>query len=476
MAARFEALNRLWNTVRESSHDFRASTDVFPIFDIQKTSRSLDLEERGKANGSANKPAKSARALDDVEQQVVSKVEEEKATSYQILEDQFHTFSDRLRSLDFEGQFGMIRQANYSSLADFKAEVTIGEDELHGLRRDLQVAEDELEGFKEKHGLRRAAKVSSTASLWFKASIIVLLLLIETWLNGIFLAQGNAQGLVGGVTEAVAFAALNIGSALLLAIFCVRFLVHRSWFFKFLGFAGLVLYIMLAGVINLALAHFRELSANTFTDVGREVMQRILAAPFGLFELNSWTLLGVGLIFSIIAFIDGCFMRDPYPGFAGTQKRLKLARDAYVERKHELIETLKDVRDDYNEKVEVIIRDLSQRRAEHQAIIKHRGRIASLFAEHQNQLERSANNLLSIYREANRQARTADEPRYFSSAYKMDRIIPSHPETEEWTDGSLAERIKSAQEELSEQMRQIGLEFEEAVKRYHQLDNLFPEA
>ena len=61
-------------------------------------------------------------------------------------------------------------------------------------------------------------------------------------------------------------------------------------------------------------------------------------------------------------------------------------------------------------------------------------------------------------------------------AYKMDRIIPSHPETEEWTDGSLAERIKSAQEELSGQMRQIGLEFEEAVKRYHQLDNLFPEA
>lgn len=131
MAARFEALNRLWGSVRASNHDFRASTDIFPVFDIQKVSDSLDLARNGQANGAQNRPAKSARALDEIEQRIVAKVEEEKKASYQVLEDQFHTFADRLRNLDFEGQFGLIRQANITSLSDFKAEVTMGEDELH---------------------------------------------------------------------------------------------------------------------------------------------------------------------------------------------------------------------------------------------------------------------------------------------------------------------------------------------------------
>ena len=476
MAARFDALNRLWSSVRDSNHDFRASTDIFPIIDTEKVSKSLELTDRGRDNGKNNKPVKSARSLDDVEQRIVAKVEEEKRTSYQILEDQFHGFSDRLRNLDFEGQFGLIRQANFTSLADFKAEVTIGEDELHGLRRDLGDAESDLSSFKKKHQLERTAKVTKPGVVFFKFALLFLLLLVETILNGNFLATGNAQGILGGVTEAFTFAFLNIGSALLLSFFCVRLLVHRSLFMKFLGFISLLLYIAVALGINLALAHYREVSATIFSDAGREVVSRLFANPLGLAELNSWTLFGVGLMFSLIAFIDGCYLTDPYPGFSSVQKRLHKTRENYVDRKGDLIENLKEIRDDHNEKVEAIIRDLSQRRQESQAIIAHRARSSSLFIEHQNQLERAANALLTIYREANREMRSEPEPKYFSSAYKMDRLTPQQHTPDEWNDAELSERIKAAQSELSHQMQKIGTEFEDAVNRYHQLDRLFPEA
>ncbi|WEX74145.1 hypothetical protein PYH37_001530 [Sinorhizobium numidicum] len=475
MAARFEALNRLWESIRESNHDFRASTDIFPILDVEKISRSLELHERGTENGAANRPVKSARALDDVEQRIVAKVEEEKKTSYQLLEDQFHTFSDRLRNLDFEGQFGLIRQANASSLSDFKAEVASGVDELHGLRRDLKIAEDELSSFKQKHSLDRAAKVTSSAAWGFKVSLLVLLLFLETALNGNFLARGSEQGLVGGITEAFTFAFLNIGSAVLLAFFCVRYLVHRGFFPKFLGLLGLVAYCAIAIGINLALAHYREASATTLSLAGTEVMRRLSESPLTLSELNSWMLFGVGLMFSAIAFVDGCLLTDPYPGFAGVQKRLHIARQRYIDRKQDLIDDLRDIRDDHNEKVEQIIRDLSMRRQEALAIISHRSRGAELFIQHQNQLERAANSLLTIYREANRQARTEPEPKYFSAPYEMDRLNPSQHVFEEWNDRELAQRIQTAQAELSVQVKRIGAEFETAIDRYHQLDNLFPE-
>ncbi|MEY9097991.1 hypothetical protein ABIA24_000900 [Sinorhizobium fredii] len=475
MAARFEALNRLWESVRETNHDFKATTDIFPTFDVEKVSRTLELPERGTENGAANRPVKTARALDEVEQRIVAKIEEEKKTSYQLLEDQFHTFSDRLNNLDFESQFGMIRQANATSVSDFKAEAEGGVDQLHGLRRDLTVAEDEMVKFKQKHGLDRAAKVTSGAMWSLKVSLIVFLLLLETVLNGTFLAKGSEQGLLGGVTEAFTFAVLNIGSALLLAYFCVRFLVHRSLFLKLLGSAGLILYMGIAVFINLALAHYREAAATILTGASKEVMDNLWASPLGLNDLSSWTLFGLGLLFSVVAFIDGCLMTDPYPGFAGVQKRLNAARAAYVDRRAELIEDLRDVRDQHNEKVEVIIRELSARRLEARAIIQHRARCMDLFMEHQNQLERAANQLLTIYRETNRAARKEPEPKYFATSYKMERLKPVHQFAEEWNDEELAERIKTATAQLSEQMLKIAAEFENAIDRYRQLDNLFPE-
>jgi Skp family chaperone for outer membrane proteins len=476
MAARFDALNRLWGKVRESNHDFRASTDIFPMLDTEKLSRTFELVEIGDAGGKENKPPKSARALDEIEQRIVARVEEEKKASYQVLEDQFQHFEDRLNNLDFEGQFGLIRQANYTSLSDFKAEVAMGQNQLHGLRRDLQEVEQELQHFKDKHGLRRAAKVSTAGWMFFKIAFLVFLLLLETGLNGSFLAEGSALGILGGVTQAFTLAALNIGCALLLSVFAVRFVLHRSFFLKVLGVLGLGVYACIALGINLALAHYREVSAIAFGDAGRQVMDRLWTAPLDLADLNSWVLFGLGLFFSILAFIDGCAMFDPYPGFGNVQKRVNKARAGYSTEVEALIENLKEIRDEHNEKVELIIRDLSQRRQESQAILQHRTRVAGLFKEHQNQLERSANTLLSVYREANRKARTEPEPKYFANPFKMERISPTLHSAEEWNDRELAERIKTAQDELSDQMKKIGEEFEEAVSRYRQLDALFPGA
>jgi hypothetical protein len=99
-----------------------------------------------------------------------------------------------------------------------------------------------------------------------------------------------------------------------------------------------------------------------------------------------------------------------------------------------------------------------------------------LFAEHQSNLERAANALLTIYRDANRAGRTEPEPGYFSHPYKLERLTPVLRTSEEWDDAVLSGRIQAAQAELSEQIRRIGAEFEAAVENYHKLDNIFPEA
>ena len=238
-------------------------------------------------------------------------------------------FSERLTNLDFDGQFVMIKQANATTVTDYIAEVEGGLDELHGLRRALAEAEDERTAFKKTHKLNRAPRTQSTAIRILKIMFLAVCVILETVFNGSFLAAGSEQGLVGGVTVAAGFSFLNIGAATL-AAFLVKNFRHRSIFRKLIGIIAFPLYLGFAGLINLALGHYRETSQVLFGGAGQEVIRRLTESPFHLNDIQSWILTGVGISFSIGAFIDASTIGDPYLGYSGVERRLQRRREAYI--------------------------------------------------------------------------------------------------------------------------------------------------
>jgi len=472
---RFESLNKLWEAARQDSHDFRVATDIFPTFDIQKAANSLDLVKEAKRRGAEDRPPTDAISLDEIEKQIIEMVESEKKTGHQLLEDQFHVFSDRLASLDFEGHFSKIRQTIATSVSDFKAEVASGKDDLHILRNRLHEARQEKSAFKKEHGISRAARISSKAWKFVKIALLLVLFMVETALNGTFLAEGSEQGLVGGISIALGFSFINIGVALLVAIFCARLANHRSFFLKAVGSASIAVYFFAAFIMNLSLAHYREASHTSFAEASTQVIARMKQAPLDLADINSWILLLIGLLFATIAFIDGLLLVDPYPGFSGVETRARAAQEAYRSKKEDLIGGLKEIRDEHNEKVAEIVNNLSKRRMEHSAVINHRERVANLFNTYQSQLETSANALLQIYRSANRQARMKEAPQHFQHEYQLIRVVPSATLPGEWDDTQLAAQIRESQHDLNEQISLVSKEFQAGVESYHQLDDLYPD-
>lgn len=461
--------------VRESSHEFVVTTEIFPDLDVERVARDMNLAEEGKARGSLNQPPKSSKSLDDIELAIVGRVQDARSTAYNNLEDQLQLFAGRLGSLDFEGQFSDIHKANAEGVSNFKAEIVRGRNELHGLRRALNAAEEDYADFRGRHRINRAPRVSE-GHVWFlKVAFLIFLFLIESIGNGIFLAKGSDMGIVGGIVEALSFSFLNIGIALVFALFCVSLVAHRSYFLKLIGTGAIVAYAALAIALNLGLAHYREITGRILDDAGPLVMSRVLTDPLGLTNIKSWLLFGIGLMFSIFAFIDGWYLRDPYPGYAAVYKRLLAARSKYSTRQEELIDDLLSVRDDHNEKVDFIIKSLSGRRREHNAIIVHRAKLLSLFVQYQEQLERTANVLLKRYREGNANARTESTPKYFDSPYKLERIKPTKAGESELTDKDVAESIRKAQAELTEQIRNIAAVCDDGIDQYRELDKLHPE-
>jgi len=298
--------------------------------------------------------------------------------------------------------------------------------------------------------------------------VLAILFITEVVINGSFLAKANVGGLLGGAAQAVTFAALNILASFFWGMVLIRLINRRNFFLKLIGLLSFLAYLAFAIALNLTLSHLREIppAVAVSGDVGEVVLHRLLTAPYALIDINSWVFFSIGLIFSLIAMADGLMFFDPYMGYAGLERRWVEATKQFASARSELIERLRDIREDATEVMN---------EAEYDSLLQGRGRLAQRFSQHQNQIEQAGRALLEIYREANRRARATPAPDYFAKAYAMDRIVYSGGDPDPSARENLRKMIADTQELLTGQIKAIHEAFDSAVRTYREIDELLPE-
>jgi hypothetical protein len=476
-ATRPSAIARIRALLNQPTHHYRPATTVFLDLNVDRVADELRLAERGSERGADNRPTSDAQTLDDVEHQVVERIEAHKQDANGIYLDHVHTYDERLTALSFEERFATIQQAAPEAVGDFRAEATVGRDELFVLRRRLNESEVEREGFRARHRIERPARLASPGKVILKIGVLAILFIIEIVINGSFLAKANVGGLLGGAAQAVTFAALNIIASFFWGMVLIRLVNRRNYFLKLIGLLSCLAYLAFATALNLTLSHLREIppAVAVSDNVGQEVLHRLLTAPYGLTDVNSWILFTIGFIFSLIAMADGLLFFDPYIGYAGLERRWVDATRQFATARSELIERLRDIREDATEVMNEAARDLSVRRSEYDALLQGRSRLAQRFDHHQNQIEQTCRALLEIYREANRKARSTPAPDYFTKAYAVPRISYTGGEPDTSARDSLRQMIAQTQELLNQQIKAIHEAFDSAVRTYREIDELLPE-
>jgi uncharacterized protein YukE len=461
----------------QPTHSYRPATTIFLDLNVDRVAEELQLVARGTERGSQNRPTADAQTFDDVEHQVVERIEAHKQDSHAVYLDQLHTYDERVTALSFEERFATIQQAAPEAVGDFRAEATVGRDELFVLRRRLNETEIERERFRARHRIERPARLASPGKVVLKIGVLAILFIIEVVINGSFLAKANVGGLLGGAAQAVTFAALNIIASFFWGMVLIRLVNRRNYFLKLIGLLSFLAYLLFAVVLNLTLSHLREIppSVSVSGDVGQEVLHRLLTAPYALTDVNSWVFFSIGLIFSLIAMADGLLFFDPYIGYAGLERRWIDASRQFANARIELIERLRDIREDATETMNEAARDLSVRRSEFDSLLQGRGRLAQRFSQHQNQIEQACRALLEIYREANRRARSSPAPDYFAKAYALERISYTGAEPDSSARENLRQMIADTQQLLSQQIKAIHDAFDNAVRTYREIDELLPE-
>jgi len=474
---RLSAIARIRALLSQPTHAYRPATTVFLDLSVDRVADELRLAAFGSERGAQNRPSSDAQTMDDIEHGIVERIEAHKQDANGIYLDHLHTYDERLTALSFEERFATIQQAAPEAVGDFRAEATIGRDELFVLRRRLNENEIERERFRARHRIERPARLNSLGKIILKIGVLAVLFILEVMINGSFLAKANIGGLLGGAAQAVTFAALNIIASFFWGMVLIRLINRRNYLLKLIGLISFLAYIAFAAALNLTLSHLREIppAVSLSDNVGEVVLHRLLTHPLGLTDINSWVLFSIGFIFSLIAMVDGLTFFDPYMGYSGLERRWIEASKQFAEARIELIERLRDIREDATETMNEAARDLSVRRSEYDALLQGRTRLSQRFEHHQSQIEQSCRALLEIYREANRGTRSTPAPAYFTKPYSMARISYAGNEPNASARDTLRQMISDTQALLNAQIKAIHEAFDGAVRSYREIDELLPE-
>ena len=175
-------------------------------------------------------------------------------------------------------------------------------------------------------------------------------------------------------------------------------------------------------------------------------------------------LFGIGVLFSLAAFVDSLLLFDPYFGYGNVEKRLQKSRARYRHLKENLVDDLKDIYSDYSTKLSEISRDLSARLSEYDRIISAKSSKIEQFNAKQIQLEMAANSILSIYRSARGLPMSET---YTLAQFNVRANNPNNTKRDE-----IERIINDAQGQLRTQAKILQQEFQEGLARYDQIDAL----
>ena len=97
------AIARIRALLSQPTHAYRPATTVFLDLNVDRVADELRLAVQGSQRGAQNRPTSDAQTLDDVEHQIVEKIEAHKQDSNGIYLDHLHTYDERLTALSLRG-------------------------------------------------------------------------------------------------------------------------------------------------------------------------------------------------------------------------------------------------------------------------------------------------------------------------------------------------------------------------------------
>lgn len=392
----------------------RAAAKPPQALSVSALDKKLSIRKRAREDAARNLPRQDTHDLSDTEKAVIEAVAAERARVDQLRTDARADAERRLRALapapqDFSSPALDARLA----LRQTAGRLAHDWDEASGRASEARA---ELDAFKRKHELRRAAIYPRSTLL--QSGLLFCAALFEALFSAALFAEDDERGLLGGAITAIGLSGANVTLGFLAGFLGLRYLQHKQIPMKAAGAVAFTFVGALALMLNLFAADWRDQLAalsGRQVDMGSDASFHLwsllaLDSPQAIILL----MLGAGVwVFSALKGYSG--FDDPYPDFGKMDRAAQAAS-----------ESLSDFRSDARLELEApintaraaLLARVEKMRAEFEAMSKAFDAAAVKMETLDAQaraLDDAAASAIHLYRQENAAARTAPAPAYFSS-------------------------------------------------------------
>lgn len=333
-----------WLTSARPGGPRKAHPDLYPI-DIDRIAKDLQLVEQAKRLGEAGLPAPDAVVISGPEAALVERVEKARQDFVDWGALRLNVLNTDLSRRDITKDVNQARQADQEFERKASALLSEHDAALRALGETARSRKEELEAFRSEHRLSREAH-EPTIGWFLRYMILAALITIEGLLNARFFAQGLDTGLLGGFTEAVMMATVNVAIAFLLGKFFIPYFNHIHPVPKTFGILAIAGAIIWLGCAGLGIAHYRDSLVAEIPNPATAAWDTFLAHPQNLRDLFSWALFAISVTFGMGALFDGLYSNDRYPGYGAVSNRANSAIEEFESVLTDLREQLEELKNE----------------------------------------------------------------------------------------------------------------------------------
>ena len=383
---------------------------VFESVDIDRAVKTLNIKGNGSDDGAREIPGKDETTLGATELKIYLFIATETSQrKMQANEDMLH-YDKAILESDIKDKFEEAK--NLGTDTKLKMESILQEDKnrLIDSKDKFQKLERDYKKFKIDHKITYVPDIKLTYRL--AVGILIVILLLESLLNGFFFAKGSPYGLLGGTMYAFLIAFVNIAIAWGLG----RSICNKNHFKKRLQTLGsMAIFGAVAWLTfyNLFVAHYRQQLDVDMKNAGTLAVKAFFQSPFALNDFGSWVLFFVGLVFGFIACIDGYFWDDPYPGYGKLYKRMEKSKEDWDQEQNDTMDRLEEEKteqlDKFTEMQSTVRSDINYLNE----VIGQKKVLVENLENIIEQIESTCKILIKTYREINIPHRQTDPPKYF---------------------------------------------------------------
>ena len=407
----FKAIGNFFKNFLTKEEVLPEQIDVtFESVDSDRAAKVLKIKENAKEDGESEIPNSDATNIGSNELKIYQFIATVISRKKQQINENILSYDKAILDINIKDKFEEAK--NLGTHTQKRMESIIEEDKnaLADSKDKYQKLERDFKKFKIDNKITYVPDIK--LNLVLPAGILILILLLETILNGIFFAKGSPYGLLGGLMYALLIAVVNIS----ISWGWGRSICNKNHIKKRLQTIGSMsivgVMVWLTGY-NLFVAHYRQQLEVDIKNAGTLAVKAFFQSPFALNDFGSWVLFFLGAVFGFIACVDGYFWDDPYPGYGKSYKRMEQAKEDWHEEHKNTVDRLEDLKLEQSDIFTEMQSDVKSDVNYLNEVIGQKQTLATNLENNIEQIESNCEILITMYRETNEVHRETDPPEYF---------------------------------------------------------------